>query len=289
METSLWESWPEFWSRAFTQAQSLLTGLLALIVTVSLAVWLGTDSVPPKVGAGFVVAAVVLACYRAFHEVRMEREQREVRIATLTTARPALRCVGQKFVSLSNKDGYRFHALQVWICNEPENRSGPDTMARDVSVRVSFFRPGDAQPFRALVSQWVRAFDPEAASYVGQTDITDIPASDVPAKFFLVLQHPAMDDDCYIHTFSTHLGQPDGRAANNRLAPGAYRVVLHFRGANLDQEMELRFVNNGRASAPELAGIPVKGDGGPQPSHAAGPETCPTCGQFVRGEGLQVR
>jgi hypothetical protein len=220
--------------------------------------------------------------------VRIEREQREARIATLTTARPALRCVGQKFVSLNNKDGYRFHALQVWICNEPENRSGLDTMAHDISVRVSFFYPGDVQPFRSLVSQWVQAFDPEAASYVAQAQITDIPASDVPAKFFLVLQHPATDDDCYIHTFSTHLGQPDGRSANNRLSPGVYRVVLQFRGANLDQETELRFVNHGRLRAPELVGIPDKSETGAQPSAAAGPETCPTCGQFMRGEGLQV-
>ena len=91
-----------------------MTGLLALIATVGLAVWLGMNALPPKLSLALVAAAVLLACYRAFHEVRIEREQREARIATLTTARPALRCVGQKFVSLNNKDGYRFHALQVW-------------------------------------------------------------------------------------------------------------------------------------------------------------------------------
>jgi hypothetical protein len=122
---------------------------------------------------------------------------------------------------------------------------------------------------------------------VAQAQITGIPASDVPAKFFRVLQHPATDDDCYIHTFSTHLGQPDGRWANNRLSPGVYRVVLQFRGANLDQEMELRFVNHGRSRTPELVGIPDKGETGAQPSAAAGPETCPTSGQSCSARGCR--
>src|SRR5262249_49498095 len=129
-----------------------------------------------------------LAMIRAFHEVRIERDDLKHYKTDIESARPRLSCTGQKFVSLYQRipgpasapspraspsssftTEYRSHALQVWISNQPEVRTSA-SMAQAVSVRVTFYREGSVFEMFSLVSQWVNAIDPDHAMYDGTSD-----------------------------------------------------------------------------------------------------------------------
>ncbi len=206
------------------------------------------------VGLALYAAAVI-----AYHRLKIERDELDRKLTLIETAHPRFVCRGQKWVRLFSDGKYTFHALQVWICNEPDARA-PSSLAKNVSVRIAFYPEGQASSLFTLGSQWVDAIDPEAAGFRNVRQQIDIPANDNPAKFFLVLQHPATDDDCFAHSFGKLPGQPDGRHAPYRLPPGRYRVAVTLKGDNVEQELSLRFVNHGRAEEPEILHVPKRHD-----------------------------
>ena len=233
--------------------------------------------IPRPIFIAALTLFAIAAMFHAFHQIRVECDTRREELDAIRAARPRLSCRGQKFVPLFNRGTYQFHALQLWLCNEPETR-GDASLAKNVSVRVAFHR--DDVPWQPVLlgSQWVDAFDPEAASFTDVHQQVDIPANDVPAKFFLVLHHVEVDDDCYAHSFGKLPGKPDGRYAPYKLPPGRYRVVVNLKGDNVDQELTFQFRNGGRGVEPEVLSVPKQHDPA-VPSQAAGPETCPACGQ----------
>ena len=213
-----------------------------------------------------VVLGVYVAAILAYHQLKTERDELDQRLTAIAASEPRFFCRGQKWVRLHSNGAYTFHALQLWIGNEPVVRTVA-SLAKNVSVRVAFYAEGSTSSLFALGSQWVDAIDPEAAGFTGRHQQIDIPANDNPAKFFLVLQHANTDDDCFAHSFGKLPGQPDGRHAAYRLRPGRYRVTVSLKGDNVEQELDLRFVNHGRAEEPEVIGIPKQHDAA-QPSPA---------------------
>jgi hypothetical protein len=174
---------------------------------------------------------------------------------------PRLVCTNQKWVPcfVGEPRRYWFHALSVWISNEPQIRT-PDSSAVRVSVRVEFYAAGASAPFIALTSQWTKSRDPEAAGFVGYEPATDIAANDVPAKFVLLVQHPSTDDDCFAFSVGALDGHPDARFERHRIRPGRYGLRFLLRGNNVEQVIEATLVHHGRQRPPELLDVPKKHD-----------------------------
>jgi hypothetical protein len=189
----------------------------------------------------------------------------------IRSARPRLEVVGQKWVRLFANGQYRFHVLGVWVMNRPEVRT-VDSQAKNVTVHVDVIPSGHVAPACGATLQWVESFDPQAVSHTGHFSETDISANENPARFLLVLQHPATEDECYLHSFGKLIGQPDGRYQPYRLPPGQYRVALRFTGSNVEQELTVSLSLRGRNNKPELVGIESFDDSDNGPGPAPSPD-----------------
>jgi hypothetical protein len=198
---------------------------------------------------------LLFAMVKAYHELRIERDTFRDQIARIEASGPYLECSGQKFVGLFGSRGYLFHVLQVWLANRPEVRT-LSSLAKNVSVRVTFYRAQNTQRMFSVGPQWVKATDPDNAGFNATEQSTDIPANDIPAKFILLLHHLAEDIDCFAHSFGKLQGQPDGRHPPYRLPPGQYRVAVKLTGDNVDQEFPLRLVIHGKGIPPQILGVP---------------------------------
>ncbi len=201
--------------------------------------------------AGAVVVLIfVFAAMEAFDDVRGERDEALERLSKIDHARPRLRCTGQRWVAVAGKP---FSALQVMVRNEPDART-PESLAKNVSVRLTFFPPHSVHPLCSYEALWLLSVDPESAGFTGTAPVIDIPANDNAAMFFLALQHPA-DEDAFAYSFAKLEDQPDGRVHDFRLAPGRYRVTVALKGDNVEQELVLHLLVHGTASPPELERI----------------------------------
>jgi hypothetical protein len=189
---------------------------------------------------------------RLREQAQRDRERLTEQLAAITTTGPRFVCTAQKWVPLHSGDKYLFHALSVWIVNQPPALS-ERTSAKNVSVRIEFYALGASEPCIALTSQWTQTHDPEAAGFAGFQPTTDIAANDVPAKFLLVIQHPETDDDCYAFSKSVLLGQADGRHESYRIRPGLYLLRILLKGDNVAQTVEMGFTHYGKQQPPELS------------------------------------
>lgn len=236
-----------------------MLGLLALLVTTALLYVWGVEALPTRLMFALNAVAVLYAAFEVFHEVRVERDEHAERNEEFIRSRPNLEIVGQKFVGLYVNGQSLFHVLQLWFCNEPDYRN-VHSIARNVTIRLTFFTDNSATPLFTYASQWVEAVDPEVASFNNRSPFIDIPANDNPAKCIVLLQHRPDDPNCYAHSFGKLIGTPDGRYPPYIVRPGRYRVNACVRGDNLEQEFDLVLVNHGTASAPEFIGVPNRSD-----------------------------
>lgn len=245
--------WHSLW--LFARGTARYWRVLASGCVVSVAGWIlnvsGRSAIPLRWFLGGAALLFLVAMVRAFHDVRVERDTLQRQITAAQNTRPRLTFDESRWIpTYPNGAQYRFHVLQVWLKNEPLVR-GPDSVARHVSLTLTFYSSNYAEMVK-LRSEWLSVLDPQLARYGPHESLVDIPASNVPARFILVLQHPETDDDCYAHSFGILDHNPDGRLDRFRLPVGDYRVAVDLEGDNIRQRLWLRFVNHGRAMAPEV-------------------------------------
>jgi hypothetical protein len=261
------ESFKEYVQLLFKQTEAVMLGLLGVIIVSGILYLSGQKELSTRTTFILGVVGFVAASFEAFHECRIERDKygEEVRAATLS--KPRFEVVGQKFVTLHANNQRLFSVLQLWLCNVPEYRN-VHSIAKNVTIRLSFYADNAVTPLLAYSSQWVQALDPEIASYGGRSPYIDVPANDNPAKCIVLLRHDG-DANCYAHSFGKLIGNPDGKYQPYLLKPGRYRVSVNLRGDNIDQELNLALkIDSGVPSEPVFDKVPNRSDTA-IPSHAA--------------------
>jgi hypothetical protein len=251
------------WKVALTGATLTIGGLVWQLVA-----WAYPKTPSPSYHGWMVwlpgLCITFFAAFRAWSDEHRRAESAEHALVEHQNCQPRLRFAETRWTPLFGRvpsdppgvhPSYIYHALEVWLKNEPERRN-EHSVAKNVSVAVSFSCEGQTTPLFRFPSQWVLPSDPDLAGFENHQSAIDIPPNDVPAKVVLVLQqHRANDENCYAHPFGKLQGAPDGRHEPFRLVPGRYRCDLELRGENLDQRMSFIFTNNGLDTPPTL--VPV--------------------------------
>jgi hypothetical protein len=201
------------------------------------------------------VAFTFYAGFLAWRDEHDRSERAESSLNAIRRASPSFRFDRTRWTPIYRDDGsgarvYWIHLLQLWLVNCPDVRAEA-SLARNVSILVSFHPRDGWHHTCELGSQWIVTSDPNLAGYMDHVVAQDVPANDNPAKMILVLRNQG-DPDCYAHSFGMLAGAPDGRHAPFRLAPGWYRVRVRLRGDNVDQELSFRFTNPGATEEPTL-------------------------------------